>query len=350
MSDELIGQAEGSTPPPSEGSSLEERANALDAALVGAPPADKAEKPATSGRLEKLMAKYGGDPEKFADGVYEAWNSSARLASQLDEVKAQLAQLKAPPPQEDAEKATLANVPELKMFEDKIQSAQAKMTQYESAKAALANEYTKVSNLYNNLIGQLEKADAIEQPLFQARLAQAEAQLGNLRSQYENLDLRISSTMELRDVFESQQRMVAQRALEDAERRRSGEESASQVASRAREEFYSTAQEVLKGFGITEDDRRAKALIEATRAEIYDQLSAGGPPQDIPALTQRILLENARAFGLRDAAFSRSAEQQRTSSFRPPVSVENPLEKLDAVRKNDPNFWRQRASRVVNGR
>lgn len=132
-------------------------------------------------RLQALIdKKYGGDKDKFLDGLYESWNSTSKIAKELKELKAQLSR----PADQPEEEGTS---PQLDWFNKQA----AKLEKEEATKRGQINSLVqssgKLAGEIAELKGELKRADELDAPAIKAEIRALEAKQEAKQEKYADI-------------------------------------------------------------------------------------------------------------------------------------------------------------------
>lgn len=184
---ELLGQEVAEAPEKSEevdtAKALEEAAARAEEELAAG---EKGEEPVEKDELEDLISSKGGR-QKFVAGLHEQWKSTAKLAKEIEELKAKLSD---PAPAEDPEPEEELTHPDIDYYTQEIANLDSEVVSNESAKDLIVKQGNEIQAAIHELKGELKRADDLEKDALQTKIDRQEAKLERLADKYKSLDAR----------------------------------------------------------------------------------------------------------------------------------------------------------------
>lgn len=276
-----------------------------------------------SPKFQKLLEKYGGDEEKFAEGVFEQQNSLSRMNSELKELKELILKNQASPEEDDT---PIAEHPNLAEFDQELtdlsndyQSNEARMAQIiqDSAQRNLAIAEAK---------GELKHADDFDKNRLESLISREEDKKNQLLREWN--DLRKSNktiVKEAREVTRKKQQAENQLQEERSQLTRQREVQA-QKSQGYLNEFFTAFEQSIRPYNVPEDD--LDYMANAVRREIREYLEVlgrqGAPEQNIPALVKQAVTAYAKRQKLAARAKFSKVSEEKLESGKPPVRSSTP--------------------------
>lgn len=268
MSDEIAEPAEEPTSP--------EATEEQPVEVADEPEANEEEvKPQT--KLDKLIAsKYGGDPDKFADALYEQWNSSSKLHQSNSELRQMLEELS----------SKLTKPAESNVFEDHpdYQWLKSEVSALEEDKAENAEIRKHCIAEYNALQTQLAVAKATGSSPQDIRDLQRE--MNQLADRYKASE-RDDKRLEREKVRLDRQLKQAEQLIQSSKVKQQQTEQQTQAEIQSyRAQFDSVVNGLLADSGLPEDEQAD--LYEVIRLQANNYIDKNGEVPDIGKLGAEI--------------------------------------------------------------
>ncbi len=230
--------------------------------------------------LKKLIdEKYGGSEDKFTEGLYSQWNSSAELAKTLKEVKQELADLKAgkasaePTPESD---------PDLSSLTDQRALVVQDLEALQSQASEIIQEFNATREEIIRKETRAELADDYDKKSLLSEAAALKAQMKGLEATYKGLP-REKKRLEVQLTLLDNQMKAAKGAVQT--RAKAQEEQKAQEAE-FRTEWQSTLHTLIdqaaKEKSIPEGSKTHQRMGEYIWNSIYAYLAA--QPADAPGI------------------------------------------------------------------
>lgn len=119
-----------------------------------------------STKVQELVdKKYGGDWDKFTDSLYEQWNSTSKLAKEIQDLKSQLTRKETPEEPEIDDKS-----PQLDLLNAHVAHIDSELKANETSQAKLIQAYGKLEKDIAKWEGKLEASDDLERPAIEDKL------------------------------------------------------------------------------------------------------------------------------------------------------------------------------------
>lgn len=260
---------------------------------------------------DKLLAKYGGDKEKFAEAVLEQGNS---LSALTEDVKAIREALKARGTPEEEERA-IATAPEVQELTASITTLKAEINSAAENQRNAAAEHGRITIEIAKLEGALKYADDEKRPQIQQELAQAKADLKSALQDH-NMALKEfnNGQKEMQKLARDYRKAVVGVKAERAAAAEAALKQATAVAE-TRREFNEYIRSATKQYGIDPSSVRYKRCHETTKARISQYLRTlpeGTPEIDLKRAVQLLVDEYAEDIGLKKTFQKRSTQKHET--------------------------------------
>jgi Tfp pilus assembly protein PilN len=361
---QILGKEPTSTAPedksqPSTPTTFAERAATAEAELAaedeqgegGAPKAPTAEtkpveaKPPTGSKLKTLIdSKYGGDENKFADALYEQWNSASRQAAEIRELKAKLETPpapQAPPPPEPA----ITQLDQLSTgIDDQVRALQ-------SEQKSLIDQGTDIKAQILELRGEAKRADEMDKAQIEAKIDRLEGRLERLGARWEDRQRNIQDLGYRRMELQTKRAEAIARteaAKADEYRQRQDLEA---YKEGTRREFDTALTDAAKTFGLDPSSEQYQHLYNTIKAEtVYflrtDETAA---PIDIKAFAQARAEVYAKMMNLaKQGGFSKVTQEKLQAGSRParPGTSTSPAPSASS-KPWTADFARKRAAKIL---
>lgn len=273
--------------------------------------------PTAAGRSEKLdnlLKKYGGDPDKLVDAYWNQANSMSSLAKKLDAIEAHLTAQQAPPVDEAK---LIAEDPEVKEIAGELAFLDGQVKDTNKTEQALIGEYGRLERVLAELQGELRLADDLSKSEVNQRVREVQNDMRQMQREYRE-------NSRLRATLEAQMRGVARqfRQVEAMARARQGQikqqEFGARIAAQAtRDEFAGSVRAEATKYGI-DTSSKTYGLLQTTVKDrltgYLRSLPANAPGIDIPAAVAQLMAEYTEAMGLKKSFQKKSAEKTSLSS------------------------------------
>lgn len=147
-------------------------------------PPDPASKKAISDSplLNKILAKYDGDPDKFAEALYNMQNSNAEMHGSIKELKERFEALTA----EDEDEEIIH--PDAAVIEEDIESFNLTLKENAADQASLVQKGEKLRGEMATLRGELKHAEPDEKRGIEAQIEAKQERLETLADKWKALD------------------------------------------------------------------------------------------------------------------------------------------------------------------
>jgi hypothetical protein len=310
---------------------------------------DGSEVPAkgSSAKLDKLLGKYGGDPDKMVDAYFEQANSMSRLFNKLTDLEKQLEAQKSDPA---AEEKFVAADPDVKEYATELASLDAEIKSSQAEQTNLIADYGKLDKEIAKLEGQLEKAPFEEKDSVQRLLDKAEAKKEKLENAWKNSQ---------RDLARLQKDIrAAARAYKQAEgqakmrREREKQQELESVRNQqlTQQTFNTTVQAEAAQYGLKPDSKTYAIVQQAVKDRLVGYLRTlppGSPGINIPVAVKKLMAEYADALELKQR-FSQ-ASKRKVETLTPKPGTGKVASSGKSPSPKDASYWRQRAARIASG-
>jgi len=307
--------------------------------------------PKKSGAFANLLAKYDGDEEKLAEGVWNQATSLSKMNKRLDELQETLQQTLTPP-EPDIE-AVVNDDPYVKEAANDLRSTDARVKDAQKEQVQIIAEHGKLEKSVARLEGALKAAppedrDEIREELREARGDRKEA-ARNYRESKRDIE---ALNKELRGCAQKFRDAEAN-AKDRLGRERQSAQSRKEQEAITRQGFTDAVASEAKKYGIPTDSQTYSVLHQSIRDRISGFLRAlpkGSPGIDIDEAVGVLMEEYVEAMDLK-SRFQRSSTNKRKASGRQRAEgltvPDDPGDKKGV--EWTPDFVRKRAKQLLGG-
>jgi len=303
-----------------------------------------------SSAFKDLLAKYGGDKNKMATGVWEQARSVSAISKELQDIKAML-QVQRESPEDEA--AALAADPNVQEVAGELASVIAEVKSTTQEQTALIAEFGKMGNLIARLEGQHERADDLDKAEIGSKLREAKQDARQLQRDFKSAKSKLSS-------LETQKRQMTRtyrdaqtraKAMRDTEKQQALDYK--EQARATRSEFNEECRAAAKMHKIEVDSKVYNVINQSIKDRITSYLRSlpeNAPPINIKGAVNALMSEYASAMGLKGKFHKKSKLKDATLGTTPATSRHAPKGKvpLDPSGKYwDPDFSRARARKLL---
>lgn len=137
-------------------------------------------------KLDKILAKYGNDPDKLAEAIYEQWNSSSRLAREIEDLKTKVSSRP-----EEPEAPVQVDDTIIKRLDQRIGAIGEQVKGYVSRQEGLISEAEDIKYKIAELNGQISVADEYDKEKLGSKREALVAKLDGKKEKYLELAERI---------------------------------------------------------------------------------------------------------------------------------------------------------------
>jgi len=276
---------------------------ASDAPTPESPAGEAPEEPkpaqVRSPKFQKLLDKYQGDEDKFAEAIFENYNSMSALRKELDEVKSTLTQ-----PSPKAVQAEIDNDPDVQWVSGELSNLNANLKQNEAARVDLLEKIDKTRSSIAKVEGKMEVADEFEKSVLNQQKFLHEQALEAHLSNWRGLDRDDASIRRDKKDFEHK----LSRAQREAEFKEASSKQRDADFESSKEkhfnDFVSAVDASAKDYNL--NPKQKEHLTSVLRAEAYMQLSSLPESHtqgiDIAAFVRERSKVYAEVLGIRRAA------------------------------------------------
>lgn len=310
--------------------------------------------------LKKLIdTKYGGDQEKFLAGIYEGWNSTSRLAEQLEGLQQKLLE-QTQKAEEPPDPATLS--PEIPRIEKRLQSIDVKLNTTIQKMNGLVGNANQINLEIAKLAGMREKADEYDRGKYEDQIQRLEDRKTSLREKYESLSdineqLREEQTY-LADQLGDIRKQVEGRWSQQQREKLEEAQAATAFKVQTVQDFMASIEEEASTYGVEAGSKRFDHMAGTIRAEITQYLRSlpeDAPAIDIKAFVKARAKEYADALGVSATRKVQQLSQQKLqATTKPPAPPALQARVAQAASKGSPEpktakEARAWAARVLEG-
>lgn len=219
-------------------------------------------------KLQKLIdSKYGGDEDKFADGIFESWNSASRLHDEVRQLRQELAAKQAPPP------PPLEDHPDYQWLNSEVKAIEEDKAQNQQVK----ERYTKV---YRELETELAVLKATNAPVAERRAI--ESQMITLSERYEDKEREDRRLDRQRAQLTRQLEAAKTQLMSSRERQEYEKQQTVQEVQGYRQHFDNVVMGLLADSGLPQDEQAEYYDLIRGKAELH--IEKNGPVADIGRL------------------------------------------------------------------
>lgn len=234
-----------------------------------------------SSRLQKIIdSKYGGDSDKFADALYEQWNSSAKLATELKELRSFIEEQKqakdAPQPEPEP---SIQEHEDYKALQTEIAALDTDIAANETNRKTIIKNYNGIKDQIQLIRGQLAVAN---DPALEAKQEALEAKLEQLNEKWDRTFKEDRTIEREKKLLAKQLKQVEISLAEDRAKQKTKWQESLQEQADFRSAFNSAIQDSATHRGIASDSKIRQHLQETITAQaiVYLQSGKGELPDD----------------------------------------------------------------------
>lgn len=315
-------------------------------------PEEETEDAPAEGRsaFQDLLAKYGGDEEKLAEGVWEQSRSYSKISKELADIRDLLTNQQMSP---EDEAKIIASDPDVQELTGELASLDQEMQGITQAQTALIADYGKMDKKIANLEGKLERADEVDQPEIRAQLREAKADMRQVQRDYQSHKDRIQTLGLQKRQLTRQFKAVELQARARREQAKQQELSTREQARLTRDEFNTACRKEAERFGIDTSSRTFTVLHQSIKDRITGYLRSlpeDAPAINLPEAVAALMGEYAEVAGLKQKFTKKSAQKRRTVGKTPIGTKARPKGKVPTDKTGkywDPSFARKRAKQLL---
>jgi chromosome segregation ATPase len=294
---------------------------------------------------QKLLAKYGGDTEKLAAGVFEQQNSLSRMHQDITELK-QAILAKRDAAEEEAEDATLEAVehPDVEWINQELTDLKSETSEVLAQKNAMVQEIVTIDRQIAEYRGQAKYADDFAKATIETQIAQLEARKENKADKWRDLDHRQKQIVREEKEFNRRLRLAQQEIKAERSKIKELRSAEKQAQTRTLNTFFSAFETEAKDYKLSPE--MARNLANDVRRDVVDylrRLPDGTPEQNISELVQWKLGERVKLLNLaKRATFSAKSEEKTAAAKvvgKPPMSVKDLSQRAQASKDKLPDNW-----------
>lgn len=325
-------------------------------------PAEPSSAKGRSAKLDKLLAKYGGDPDKMVDAYFEQANSMSELTGTVKQLIERLNQQPADP---EAEARFIAEDPDVKEISGELAALKADIDQSNQYEKQLVGDYGKLDKEIQALQAKLDAADPTDPAVFklQRDLDSKERARDKIERDYkDNRRDRARAENQARGLVRQYRTAEANAKAKRAQAE--NQKWALQAAEKAtRAEFNTASRDAAKRIGISPDSKHYAVLHQSVRDRLVTHLNSLGPDAEAVDITEAVNLlfdEYAESFDLKKTFQQTSKDKAKTTTTQagatPKGKVELPkdFKPPKGIPLTDPTgryasaaYWRARAKRIA---
>lgn len=299
-----------------------------------------------SAKLDKLLSKYNGDPDKMVDAYFEQANSMSRLFQKLSDLEEKLV-AKAADPEEEAK--FVANDSEVKEFGAELSQIDGQIKQTQQTQTAMVGEFGRLDKLIAKLEGKYESASIEDKADIKEELNEAKSDMKSLTRDWKDSQRELA-TLEKQIKMSARQYRAAEAAAKtrrEAEKQREVDSVHAQRVTQA--EFLGTVKAEAAKYGIEPGNKTYNVVQQAVRDRIVSflrGLPANSKPINIPETVAKLMAEYAEALELKGRFKQKSklkiqAQGKSGPTGKPEGTKSNNLSPKSAA------YWKDRAKRLA---
>lgn len=307
--DEAEGE-ESAAPAPTEETAAEEleKGEALGAA----------DEMTAQARLQDLIKQRGG-VKKFVDGLFEGWNSTARLHKDVESLRGELrealaAKSEPPPPPPPSEEAQL--------IARQMEAQDKRAAEVVARQEKILNEAEDIRFKLAEKRGELRHADDYEKQGIADEIRRMEGQIQGLRQEYKSNEDRLEVIGDRKTELESKRRTAEREHQAFIEQQKLREAERVEYQKGVVTEFLGSLTSEAAALGIPTGSKAIAHMEKTIRAQITHHLRSlppDSPPIDIPAFVKQAAAEYAEVMGVtnRGKLQQLAREKQGVQGVRP---------------------------------
>lgn len=303
-----------------------------------------------SSAFKDLLAKYGGDEEKMAEGVWEQARSVSTLKKDINDLKELISNRQTTP---EDEAKIIASDPDVQEIAGELASLDAEMQQTQQSQTALIADYGKMDKTIARLEGELAKADDMDRGEIAAKLRDAKQDMRQVQRDYQSHKQRLDGlNLEKRRVIR-QYKVVERQAQGRREQAKQHELSTREQARLTRDEFNTACRAEAEKYGIDVSSKTFGVLHQSVKDRITGYLRSlpeDAPAIDLPGAVAALMQEYAEVAGLKGNFTKKSAQKRRVAGKTPIGTKARPKGKVPTDRSGkywDASFARKRAKQLL---
>lgn len=293
-------------------------------------------------RIQTLVdSKYGGDWDKFTDGLYSQWNSSSELHSELKEIKAALEEQKQALVTKAAPEPPLNDDPDFQALESEITALDNDVKANEQVRAGLITQFNGISEKIAELRGQYALADDFNKRDIERRveaLTDKQALLGEKWDRTQKEDKSIERDKKaLKGQLKQLEKQISESRAQDKQKQAESLEAQADF----RLAFFGLIEEAAGQYGLSaEDAPKVKEHLKQTiKAEAVEYLHSH------PELPDDFVQKRAAAYfdvhklakraGFKELSQVKTPIVQKPGTTKAPGlgAVQKPVIKINSVRE-----------------
>lgn len=325
-------------------------------AIPDGPPdeAEAKEAISRSPQLQKIIdSKYGGDEEKFVAALFEGWNSSSRLAKEIEELKNKLTEVT----EEIPEPPAPIEHPDMARLDERIRALDAKQQSVLQTRNTILANIAKSREDQAELRGEIKRSSEDDRYRLEEKLERAQAKEQAEVERWHGLGDKLEDLTEQRRTVEGQKRIAEQQlSAYKAEQQRQGLELV-EFRKRTVQDFNQAVEEEFKAYGV-EAEKLKSHMWRTIKAQATDYLRSlpPGNPIDLKAFVKNAAKDYSEVMNLgKNQEFRDKTEQKLQAAAKatgqklPQPQPQTPPAK-EPAKSNKPwtaEFARARAAKVL---
>lgn len=269
------------------------------------------------GSYDRLLEKYGGDPEKLADGVWNQAKSLSDLTKKVDSLTQMLARATTPPEPDVDE--VIKNDQTVRQAADEVRSLDANIREATESQNGIIRRHGELSKKVERLQGKLEAMDD-DHP----KRGDVKDELRDLRSELRTVDEDYRrSKADIRDLQRDLQKAAVRfRDTENEAKRRVEQERNNNLTRKQKDEtirteFHESVEESTSQYGIPTGSPLFNLIHKNVKLAIAERLRdtpKGAPGIDFDVVVPQLVDEFLEQADLKSKFQKTSRRKQQVSN------------------------------------
>jgi hypothetical protein len=304
-----------------------------------------------SGKKEaytKLLAKYGGDEEKLAEGVWKQGNSLAKISKRLDSLQETLQQAMAPPEPDVA--ALVDEDPYVKEAANDLRSTDAAVKKAQKEQVQIIAEHGRLEKEVSRLEGALKAAPIEDRDEIREELREAKSDRKEAHREYRDSKREIGQLEDKLRESARGFRAAEQNAKARLDRERQQAQTRKEREATTRQDFTDAVIDEAERYGIPTDSATFKVLHQSVKDRITGflrTLPKGSPGVNIPEAVEVLFEEYVEAMHLKSRFQKASTRKRKAGGSNKGSGITAPEVKGDKKGEWTADYVRKRAAQLL---
>jgi chromosome segregation ATPase len=231
-----------------------------------------------SSALQKIIdSKYQGDEDKFADAIWQSYNSTAAIAKELAELKAGLIKQH----EVEAKEEPLDTNEDYKELTEEITALNSDLESNQKERDSWLKEYNELQFKNAKLDGQFEIASPEQRQILAQKIDKNLSRIELLKEKWNSSNKSDREIQRSLKTLESQRKQVEARIKESkAKQSQQWKEDLKEQQSFLKS-FNSEVDEAIKAYGVPTDTKFREKVYKLVKAEAVSYLTAN-PTESLP--------------------------------------------------------------------